>query len=140
MLHNTSGFTMLEMLLVLTIVSLIMFVMINANVELVNSNKINSTIRAITGMYEEVQMQCIANREDGYIKINEQGVKSFVNNQMINEYKFDDFITVTSNFLNDTISLNERGNIKNAGTITVSINNLEKKIIFNIGEGRYYVK
>ncbi len=140
MYKNNNAFTLLEMLIVIFIVSIISFTMIVKTITIYNTMKVNNTINLIGSSYNFLQTKAIINNEKGYIVIENNKISAFLNNKLIGERKIEKNINITMSFKNNQIHINKNGNIASAGHILINCGKIKRKMIFTIGQGRYYVQ
>ena len=139
MLENKKAFTILEMIVVLLIVSTISFVTINGIREITIRSDVNNIAKLIGTKFNLGQNLAQLNNEKYELEVNKD-INLKTTNRIIFHQKIKDDITITSNFNNNTISINERGNISRAGTIKVQKGKYVKEIVFSIGSGSYDIR
>ena len=137
---NNKGFTYLETLIVLGIVSIIFFVSLISISNFNNNRLIKQNITLIGSLFNGLQTKSITQNSSGYIKFRNNILDVYFNNRLIKTYNLDNKLKITTNFDGDKIEVNKYGNILRAGTITLQYKNKIKKMIFSIGEGRYRVE
>ncbi len=111
------GFTLLEMLLSLFVVITIVW-LITYNIYRVNSQSQLSEATHIVAMYLEGAKNCsIATAKETEVSLSQVGINSSC--QIVqNQYQFED-VELTTNFSNNIVTFNERGNALKGGTITI---------------------
>ena len=137
---NNKGYTYLETLIVLAIVSIIFFVSL-INVANFNDNRvIKQNITLIGSLFNGLQTKSITQNAKGYIKFRTNKIDIHFDNKLIKTYNLDEKLNITSNFDGDRLEVNKYGNVLRGGTITINYKEKSKKMIFSIGEGRYRVE
>ncbi len=111
------GFTLLEMLLSLFVIMTIVW-LITYNIYQVNSQSQLTETTRIVAMYLEGAKNCsIATATETVVNLSQVGINGSC--QLVeNEYQFED-VEVTTNFINNSVTFNERGNALKGGTITI---------------------
>lgn len=132
-MKNNNAFTMLEMMMVLGVVVVISFITINVANGFRDNYEVQIAIDTFGSDYNTMQTYAIVNGVSCYIDINESSYSVYYDNTLIETVTFSD-VTMSSNFSDGKVKVNEYGNITQAGTIT--FNNGEK-LVFTIGVGRY---
>lgn len=139
MLVNKKGFTLLEIIVVLLIISTISFVTINGIRKINTQLEINNICKLIGTKFNLGQNLAKLKNEKYELEFNKK-IKLSSNSKTIYELDVNDTVEITSNFINNKITINEKGNISRAGTINVKKDNIEKSIVFSIGSGSYVIQ
>lgn len=138
--HNNLGFTLLEMLLVLMIVIAIFYIMIINLKSFKENTYLNSEIEFLGSAVDNIQSLALINDKEYKLKLFNSGFKVYENSKIIYEHKFDENIVVNTNFSANTISITDDGTLSRAGTVTYNLDDFSRKIIFDIGVGRYRIE
>lgn len=133
MLTNSYGFTLLEMLMVLFIVTIICFVTINCADGFSDKYEVNNAINTFGSDYNTMQTYAINNGVDCYIYLGTSSYKIYYDEELV-ETVYLEGVEMKNNFVDSKVKVNQYGNIVQAGTITF---NNDEKLVFTIGEGRY---
>lgn len=137
-LVNKQAFTILEMLFVLMVVSIIIFIM-SFSFQFFNKFILNQEIDKLTAHLTVSQSQAILQNEEIEFKLYPDGY-DIKQQEEVYSYRFNGCTQLTNNFPNNTLVINENGNINRAGTITFHCNDYQKDLVLQLGGGRYYVK
>ena len=140
MLGDKRAFTMLEMIVVLLIVSVIVFGTTISIKNLNENNILNQTIKLIGSKYNTAQSIALVNNHECYVDFKESKVELICNEKVISLDELDKNIIISSNFIDDKIKINKKGNISRAGTIVLKSKAKTKNMVFSIGKGNYVVK
>lgn len=140
MLLNKKAFTYIEMLLVLFITSLILFGGVISITNINEKNILNQNVKVITSIYDNLKNHANFNNTKCYLKVESSTIESSCDINYMTKTRTLEKASVSSNFIKNTIKINENGNIQRAGSITVKTKNYEKKISFGIGFGNYVIK
>lgn len=131
---NNLGFTYLEMLVVLMIVSSLT---IFSTVNLSNSNDVlllNSTVDEFVKTYDLLKIKAIT--------LNEEQVMTFTNGCYYTENIVTECpknLDINNNFSNKIV-ITQNGNIQRAGTVDFSLGSYNKSVVFSIGTGGYRIE
>ena len=136
---QNKGFTLLEMLVNLFIVSSIIFVFVAPLSMAYNSMIINGTISLIGSEVQKIQSTNMSYSKTGYVHLKNDKIVSNYNDK-IHATNLDKKVSYSSNFNDNKIEFNKYGNITRGGHIQISRNGNEKKIIFTLGEGRFRIE
>lgn len=138
-IKNNNGFTLMESLVVLSIVVIMIGILGLNNKTLYNEGAFERFYENFQNDIYFAQMWSISNKRKSSIELksNEYIIKY---GEMEKTYTYDTRLQVSSNFPNNTIYFNERGYINQAGTVTVCDKSDCHDIVFNLGNGRFYVK
>ena len=101
---------------------------------------INQNITLIGSIFNSLQTKSITQNKTGYIKIRDNKLDVVYDNKQLKTYNLDENIFITTNFDSNKLEVNKYGNILRAGTVFLRYKNIEKKMVFSIGEGRYRVE
>ena len=132
-MKSNNAFTMLEMMMVLGVVCVISFITINCANEFRENYEVQIAIDTFGSDYNTMQTYAIVNGVSCYIDINTNSYSVYYDDLLIETVTFDS-VTMSSNFSDGKVKVNEYGNITQAGTI---IFNNGDKLVFTIGVGRY---
>lgn len=136
MLDN-KGFTLLEMLMVLLVVTVIIYSFSNVYYGYIVSNKLSQSVMQFSTVLDEAKYCAILNNQDTYITIHENYYTYRCKEEK--KYDFEKGVKVTSNY-SSGIKFTSRGTVNRAGTITFECDGKQKQIVISIGNGGYYVK
>jgi competence protein ComGD len=136
---NNFGFTLMEMLMVMFIVSIIMGVLMIGEHSIYRDDAFNRFYENFQNDIYLAQMCAYNNNTNSEIVIdNEFYIVSCDGYEK--KYTYDANCTIATNFPDNTIKFNENGNINQAGTINMCMSGECYDIVFNLGNGRFYVE
>lgn len=137
---NNLGYTFLEMLLVLVVTMIILkMLFLRVNVFWMK-NELKKEAEKLGSIVQNYQISAVLEEEDIIISLHENEIIISTEDKILEEVKTSDKITVTSNFPNNKIKINSSGNIQKAGTVTYKCGDLDTKVVFSIGRGRYRIE
>lgn len=140
MLTNNKAYTMLEMIIVIMIVSIIIFVSSVSINHYQTSNQLNQVAKMIGSKYNLTKNYAQINNKKCSISLEKPMLITTCGDNQLSSYSYPKNMSVTSNFENNTISVNKKGHVSRAGTITIKLNNKEKQMTIGVGKGDYDIK
>lgn len=120
--------------MVIFIISLILYVMVFNIHPILKDVQEKQDINVITSSFLILQNISIINKKDSTIHLSSNYIECYLDDRLIMKKEINE--EVSSNFPNDTIKINEDGNIYRGGTITLE----DSDITFFLGSGSYEVK
>ncbi|MCH1624915.1 competence type IV pilus minor pilin ComGD [Fredinandcohnia quinoae] len=141
--HNEKGFTLIESLLVLSILTIITSIVILQLKPLHDSRKIDFFLEQLQDDIFYSQQYAISHSEQVNVIFNENDhnyhIRSGKRNVIILDREYDESIQIDYATLGTTLTFNANGNIRKSGTIRVKYKDAIYKITFLLGKGRFYV-
>ena len=142
--HNQKGFTLLESLLVLSIVSIMSLVLITNIVPIHQKKVIESFLNQFEKDLMYTQQFALINGESVYLLINanqqQYDVKSIDRSTPILKRNYPSEIIIESSSLSNRIVYNSNGSIQKSGTIYIHYKKSTYKAIFYLGKGRFKIE
>nr|MBO2506518.1 hypothetical protein [Bacilli bacterium] len=137
-MKDEKGFTLLEMLLVLMIVSLIGMIGVTIPVKMTEKMIVEQFFHQLKLDIQMAQMWALENEKGCYVSFSSSNSYRIYHqmNDVLIERKIPDMISINDFSNLSTLSINTRGGVKNFGTITFQTPYGEKSIIINIDKGR----
>ncbi len=120
--------------MVIFIISLILYVMVFNIHPILKDVQEKQDINVITSSFLILQNISIINKKASTIHLSSNYIECYLDDRLIMKKEINE--EVSSNFPNDTIKINEDGNIYRGGTITLE----DSDITFFLGSGSYEVK
>ncbi|WP_188206151.1 competence type IV pilus minor pilin ComGD [Alkalibacillus aidingensis] len=140
---NSKGFTLVEVLIVLSIVTTITYFSLNMFQEIQNKRTINQFFATFEQDIFYIQQYTLLNQSRLTLTFqpHSHGYRIYDNPLMPAHIvrQFDDTIIFHTTDLNHKIRFNTTGNISQPGSFEVIIHNQTYRITFPFGKGRYYV-
>lgn len=137
---NNKGFTLLEMLVVLIVVSSIFFI---TSFNYLNSND-NHILRQETEMLgktlEAMQLNSLSHNQPSKISIKNSGFACYLEDTLIYEHDFEKELNIDSNFPSDEIKITEDGTVTRGGSVSLTLGGDTLNLIINISMGRYKIE
>lgn len=137
--HKNTGFTLLELLVVLSSVTFILGIMFIKIDSFAIKNELNKELELLGTIVQSVQTKAMITDQKLNIKFNKNQMEVIANGQKIYQHDVDKDILIKTNFPGNKIGINKNGNLSRAGTIYYTKEKISKKIIFTIGSGRYRI-
>nr|WP_269814022.1 competence type IV pilus minor pilin ComGD [Staphylococcus canis] len=141
MLHHKMAFTLVEMLIVMSIISLMTFLMLSHPPKLLSENQIKLQSKLFTTKIDLYQAQAIKHKSPVLLvfRKKQNDIKVVMHNPRETL-----FIPLTPLKLSpesnlEYLSIDEYGNVNNFGTLQLQLNNRKFKVIFHIEQGRYRI-
>ena len=140
--HSDQGFTLLETLLVLSIVIVIMTIPILTLAPLYQQQKAEHFLEQLEDDLLYAQVYALSNSATVRVYFStQQSYRVIVSqtNQIILTRTYDNDIKIDPYTLGSTVTFRSNGNVSNAGTIRITIQKAKYNLVFMIGKGRFYV-
>lgn len=133
------AFTYLEMLLVLSIISIILYIQLSLNpINIIKTNSEQHHIRHLIMEFEYLKSKAIKDNQSIALVFNEFSNKIIVNEQYLKNNPL--ILPQNSYILPQTnikfINFDKNGNVNRFGSLYIKINENTYKIIFHIEKGR----
>ncbi len=127
---GTNGFTLLETLLVVSVITTLMLILVQPITEMEKKLKINNDKQIILLTLEQAR-ECSLYQEATIKLMDKQIILSCPNKQI----KRNLVSKITSNYQGGIIKFNNKAKVNRAGTIKLNYHQLNEKISINIGFG-----
>lgn len=138
--ENNLGYTFLEMLLVLVVTMVILkMLFLRVNVFWMK-NELKKEAEKLGSIVQNYQISAVLEQKEIKISLHENGIVISTRDEILEEVKMNNKITIASNFPDNEIKINSSGNIQKAGTVVYKCGDSDTKIIFSIGRGRYRIE
>lgn len=137
---NNKSFTLMEMIIVLFIVTLIASLSMFNIIDSKDRIELQNDIEHLGNSFSDLQMISLTTNLDSSIKLNSDMFECIINDEVLYRYSYSNEYHLETNFSNNTISINDNGNVSKGGTVKYSIDDYDKKIIISIGSGRYRIE
>ncbi|MCM3650448.1 competence type IV pilus minor pilin ComGD [Metabacillus litoralis] len=142
--HKKNGFTLLESLLVLSIVSIMSLVLITNIVPIHQKKVIESFLTQFEKDLMYAQQFALVNEESVYLLINakqqQYDVKSTSRSTPFLKRNYSSDIVIEGSALSNRIIYNSNGSIQKSGTIYIYYKKSTYKATFYLGKGRFKIE
>jgi competence protein ComGD len=141
-LLNHKGFTLLESVVVVSIVTIMMFVSFTSIIPLYQANQIHHFFQTLSQDLHYAQQVAITNQEvtKVYLNNSERTYYVSVNNSSLYSRSYPSVISIEKGTATNPVMYLSTGSINQSGTLYVSAYNKRYKVVFLLGKGRYYVE
>ncbi|WP_426381512.1 competence type IV pilus minor pilin ComGD [Mammaliicoccus lentus] len=137
---NNKGFTLIEMVIVLSILSIIVLITIHISINSVDKFGLTSGINDFETKLEYLETKSLSTKQPilVWFKPNSTKIQYQINNGNINSINlYKGKISKDNKFT--TLVYDEEGNINQFGTLKLEFNNKRYLVIFRIEKGRYRI-
>lgn len=133
---NNQGFTLLEMLVVLIIISLIFTITAFNYLPVYTNVGLTSEVKTLKSALEVLKLDALISNQDSELQLTNTAFTCYLGKTQIYQHEFFQPLTVTSNFPNNAITINDDGRVSRGGRINLATAQAKKSLIINISMGR----
>lgn len=138
---NKNGFTLLETVLVLAIVSSMSLLFIANIVPIYNQKVLDTFLDTFEKDVMYAQQYALVNEEKAYIVFvpsqNKYTIEGTKLGSILIERKYDSRIKIEAEVFSNRITYNPNGSIRASGTMHISYYKQSYKVVFYLGKGRF---
>lgn len=142
MSSHQGGFTLIETLIVASIVLIIIPISFMKLASLSDDQKVRYFVEELLDTLQEAQMMAIADEETIQVILDPSNHNVFIekNSTSIKNYPFDHDIKLEKGTQNLQITFLRNGHIRSSGTLIVALGKIQYKIVLLVGQGRFYAQ
>lgn len=135
-----NGFTLIEMLFILAILSILILLFIPAFNHSIQNHQVNQFLYVLHSDVLFMQNLSTGNKTDirMIFKDNHYIVSNYLTNDIYLERKYPNELTIETRTLN-YVSFNDKGSIRYPGTIQIKSAHKNYRLVFPLGKGRFYI-
>ncbi|AVQ33087.1 prepilin-type N-terminal cleavage/methylation domain-containing protein [Staphylococcus muscae] len=141
LLHHKQGFTLIEMLIVLSVISISLFIVIRHSTEIYSPNNLDDQIKLLTSKIDYYQSRAIKEKQTVLMVFRPDRNNIRI---VFQKYHKDIFVPLSPLHLDmnsnlHTLAFNSDGEIMKFGRLNFKYHSESFSIIFHIEQGRYRI-
>ncbi|MFV0287947.1 MAG: competence type IV pilus minor pilin ComGD [Mycoplasmatales bacterium] len=137
---NNQGYTLMEMLMVLVIVTTIFYLSSMNFLKTKEQIELTNDVQVLAQAYQSLQAKALTLNQATSLEFTESNFICKIDVEEVCHYDYHNHYELNSNFSNNTILINDDGNVLMGGTITYKYQGFTKSLVITIGSGRYEIK
>lgn len=139
-MKNKNGFTLIEMLFTLAILSILILLFVPSFNKTVQNQQVNQFLHVLQSDVLYMQNLSTGNKSDIRMIFNENHyvVTNYLSNDIFIERQYPNDVTIQTRTIN-YVSFNDKGTIRYPGTIQIKSRHKNYRVIFPLGKGRFYI-
>ncbi len=137
---NNKGYTLLEILVVLLIITAIFFVTSFTYLHSHKNSVLQNEALFLGNFMQSMQMKSLTSKKESTIFLYDDHFEGYYDNKQVFSHEFPKNVQVDSNFSVNAIKITDNGNLQQGGTVNFKFGKQKRKLVINISLGMYRVE